>query len=214
MARQRAIFLSATNTGNLIVKQPIRLVVGLGNPGREYEKTRHNAGFWFVDTLARDYRVTLRKEARFFGETGRLSEGGADCWLLKPATFMNRSGQSVAALAAYFKISPEQILVVHDEIDHDAGSARLKRGGGHGGHNGLRDIISALGSKDFLRLRLGVGHPGDSRQVVNYVLGLASREDAELLDDAIERSCRQFSKLLDGDEAGAMNALNGSQPAT
>ncbi len=186
----------------------IRLIVGLGNPGKEYEQTRHNAGFWFVDEVARAFGVTFKKEGKFFAEVGRISSGGTDCWLLKPVTFMNRSGQSVAAIANYYKISAEEILVVHDELDHDAGSAKLKKGGGHAGHNGLRDIISAIGTKDFLRLRLGVGHPGSSKQVVNYVLGQPSRDDAEKIMEAIGRSIGALDKLLEGRFQIAMNELN------
>jgi len=191
-----------------ILSEAVRLIVGLGNPGKDYEQTRHNAGFWFVDEVAREYGVSFRKESKFHGEACRFNAGGKECWLLKPATFMNRSGQAVAAIAAYYRISPENILVVHDEIDHDAGSVRLKRGGGHAGHNGLRDIISAIGSKDFLRLRLGVGHPGSKKQVVNYVLGRASGEDAEKIRQAIGRGMQAIELLLSGKEQIAMNQLH------
>jgi len=186
----------------------VRLIVGLGNPGKEYEQTRHNAGFWFVDEVAREFGVAFKKEGKFFAEICRISIRGADCWLMKPVTFMNRSGQSVAAMANYYKISPEEILVVHDELDHDAGSAKLKKGGGHAGHNGLRDIISAIDTKDFLRLRLGVGHPGSSKQVVNYVLGQPSRDDAEQIMGAIQRGISVLDKLLEGRVQIAMNEIN------
>ena len=141
-------------------EQSIRLVVGLGNPGAQYEDTRHNAGFWYVEQLARSHGAILQPEKKFFGMTARVQIGGQEVRLLNPTTFMNRSGQAVGAMATFFKIPPESILVVHDELDLPAGVGRLKQGGGHGGHNGLRDIISSLGnSREFLRLRLGIGHP-------------------------------------------------------
>ena len=148
----------------------LRLIVGLGNPGADYDKTRHNVGFWLLDSLARRYGGVFRREAKFHGEACQVSVDGHPLWLLKPQTFMNRSGASVIALARFYKLVPEAILVVHDELDLPPGAVRLKRGGGHGGHNGLRDIIQQLGSREFLRLRLGIGHPGDSRAVINYVL--------------------------------------------
>ena len=139
---------------------PISLIVGLGNPGGQYAETRHNAGFWFVDLLARKHGCVFRNESRFHGETCRIFQGSRECRLLKPATFMNRSGQAVSSLAAYFRIPPEQILIAHDELDLPPGTVRLKQGGGHAGHNGLRDIISALGGRDFWRLRIGIDRPG------------------------------------------------------
>ena len=186
----------------------IRLIVGLGNPGGEYENTRHNAGFWFVDEIARQHGGSFRKEGKFFGEVCRVNAAGYDCWLLKPVTYMNRSGQAVSAMASYYKIEPHNILVAHDELDHDAGSAKLKYGGGHAGHNGLRDIISAIGSKDFLRLRLGVGHPGSKNKVVDYVLSQPSRHDAEQIMDAVSRGARVLDKLLEGKIQLAMNEVN------
>jgi len=188
----------------------IRLIVGLGNPGKEYEQTRHNAGFWFVDEVARQFGATLKKESKFFGEACRISSAGRDCWLLKPMTFMNRSGQSVSALSSYYKIPPQDILVVHDELDHDAGSVKLKLNGGHAGHNGLRDIISALNTKDFLRLRLGVGHPGTKKQVVDYVLSQPSKEDAGKIEEAIYQSSKVLDNLLEGRIQIAMNEVNSS----
>jgi len=178
MARSRAIFClsgflvcegvkEAYNQGGQQLSEGIRLIVGLGNPGSEYQNTRHNAGFWFVDRLADEYREPFRLEKKFFGEICKVSITGQPCWLLKPMTYMNKSGQSLAAIASYYKIEPQNILVAHDELDHDAGSTRLKLGGGHAGHNGLRDIISAIGTKDFYRLRLGIGHPGNKKQVVS-----------------------------------------------
>ena len=185
----------------------IHLIVGLGNPGANYHSTRHNAGFWLVDQLAQDHQVALRNETRFHGQTGKFKAGGKDIYLLKPATFMNRSGQSVAALASYFKISPQQILVVHDELDLEAGDSRLKQSGGHGGHNGLRDIINHIG-KDFYRLRLGIGHPGDKNQVVNYVLHTPSKIELEGILDAIQRSINIMPTLLSGELEKAMQQLH------
>jgi PTH1 family peptidyl-tRNA hydrolase len=185
----------------------IHLIVGLGNPGANYQATRHNAGFWLVDQLAQDHHVSLRNESRFFGETAKFSACGKDIHLLKPATFMNRSGQSVAALAKYFKITPEQILVVHDELDLEPGDNRLKQSGGHGGHNGLRDIINHIG-KDFYRLRIGIGHPGDKNQVVNYVLHTPSIIELEGIQDAIQRSVNIMPTLLSGELEKAMQQLH------
>ncbi len=190
------------------VTQPIRAVVGLGNPGPKYADTRHNAGFWFVDRLAGRFGAVLRPESKFAGELGRIQVGGRDCWLLKPSTFMNRSGQSVAALARFYKLEPEEILVVHDEIDLPPGEVRLKRGGGHGGHNGLRDIIPALGSKDFMRLRVGVGHPGHKDAVVDYVLGRPSKAEQDAIEAALDRAEARIEDLISGDIAAAMNALH------
>ena len=186
----------------------VALIVGLGNPGAKYDQTRHNAGFWFLDGLARRFHCALNPENRFHGEAGRCDIDGGDCRLLKPTTFMNRSGQSVAALAGFFKIPPEAILVVHDELDLAPGTVRLKRGGGHGGHNGLRDITSALGSKEFLRLRVGIGHPGHRDDVVNYVLNKPSAEDRIAIDAAIESALLQVPAIVRGDHEAAMNALH------
>ncbi|MBC8209517.1 MAG: aminoacyl-tRNA hydrolase [Gammaproteobacteria bacterium] len=182
-------------------------MVGLGNPGANYQATRHNAGFWLVDQLAQDHHVSLRNESRFFGETAKFSAYDKDIYLLKPATFMNRSGQSVAALAKYFKITPEQILVVHDELDLEPGDNRLKQSGGHGGHNGLRDIINHIG-KDFYRLRIGIGHPGDKNQVVNYVLHTPSKLELEGIQDANQRSVNIMPTLLSGELEKAMQQLH------
>ncbi len=188
----------------------IRLIVGLGNPGSEYENTRHNAGFWFVDRLASEYREVFRLEKKFYGETCKISIAGQSCWLLKPVTYMNKSGQSLAAITSYYNIEPQNTMVAHDELDHDAGSARLKLGGGHAGHNGLRDIISAFGSKDFYRLRLGIGHPGNKRQVVNYVLGQPSRDDREKVDQAITDTLPVMDMLVAGEMEKAMHRLHSS----
>lgn len=185
----------------------IRLIVGLGNPGANYHSTRHNAGFWLVDELARDHSIALRNETRFHGETGKINVVRKDVHLLKPTTFMNRSGQAVAALSKYFKITPEQILVMHDELDLEPGDNRLKKSGGHGGHNGLRDIINHIG-KDFFRLRIGIGHPGDRNQVVNYVLKNPSRDDLHKIEDANRDSINIMPTLLAGHFEKAMQELH------
>lgn len=186
----------------------IQLIAGLGNPGSKYEQTRHNAGFWFVDALARARGVGFRLENKFHGETARLSLEGREVRLLKPLTFMNRSGQSVGALARFYRIPPDQILVVHDDLDLAPGTARLKRGGGHGGHNGLRDITSALGGNGFLRLRLGIGHPGQREQVVGYVLKKAPPEEQSAIEEAIDRSLAVMSLLVNDQWERAMNQLH------
>ena len=165
----------------------LRAVVGLGNPGAEYELTRHNAGFWFVDQLAETARADFRVESRFQGVLAKARIGGVDLLLLKPATFMNRSGQAAQALAAFYKLAPEQILVAHDELDLPAGTVRLKRGGGHGGHNGLRSLHQHLG-ENYARLRIGIGHPGHKDLVLDYVLGRPGKADAAAIEDAIMRS--------------------------
>lgn len=186
----------------------IALIVGLGNPGAEYEATRHNAGFWFVDELARQAGAEWRKDTRFHGQVGKANLHGNTVWLLKPDTFMNRSGQAVSALAKYYKIPVEEILVAHDELDFDPGVVKLKRGGGHAGHNGLRDIISAMGSKDFLRLRIGIGHPGNAKQVSDFVLTRPSNADRRCISDAIDEARRVVPALLDGDVEKAMRELH------
>jgi len=187
----------------------IRLVVGLGNPGPDYQKTRHNAGAWLLDELAWDYKQSWRAENKFFGEAARASlPGGGDLWLLKPTTFMNLSGQSVVALARFYKILPNEILVVHDELDLPPGSARFKQGGGHGGHNGLKDIIAKLGTPDFWRLRLGIGHPGERTEVVNYVLKKPRAEEQAEIDQAIVSALAVLPQALAGDMAGAMKQLH------
>ena len=185
----------------------MKLVVGLGNPGREYEATRHNAGFWWVENLADAQSVPLKTESRFHGRVGRIAARGRDCWLLLPQTYMNESGRSVAALAAFYKIVPEDILVVHDELDLPPGAARLKKGGGVAGHNGLRDIARHLGP-DFWRLRLGIGHPGDRAEVVNYVLRPPREEETQLISDAIERSLEVWPLMFDGEMEKAMHRLH------
>ncbi|WP_174874888.1 aminoacyl-tRNA hydrolase [Vogesella oryzae] len=186
----------------------IRLVVGLGNPGPEYEKTRHNAGFWLVDELAWQHKAKLHAEGKFFGEAARATLAAGDVWLLKPMTYMNLSGQAVAALARFYKIAPEEILVVHDELDLQPGTARLKQGGGHGGHNGLKDIIARLGSPNFWRLRLGIGHPGDRNEVANFVLKKARAEEQQAIDDALAKSLQVMPEVLAGNMAAAMKTLH------
>ncbi|WP_422138668.1 aminoacyl-tRNA hydrolase [Endozoicomonas sp. ALC020] len=187
----------------------IRLVVGLGNPGAQYDDTRHNAGFWYVEQLARAYGVSLQPEMKFFGLTARITIAGEDVRLLNPTTFMNRSGQAVGAISTFFKIPPQSILVVHDELDLPAGIGRLKQGGGHGGHNGLRDIISALGNnRDFLRLRLGIGHPGQSKEVINYVLNKPSVSDRLKIDSVIDEAIRISPEAFNGARAKAVQELH------
>ena len=186
----------------------IRLIVGLGNPGDKYSDTRHNAGFWLIDALAARYTTPLRQENKFFGRMAKLSLQGNDCWLLEPTTFMNRSGQATRALARFYRLAPEQILVVHDELDLPTGTVRLKKGGGHGGHNGLRDIISMLGSRDFYRLRLGIGHPGHRDQVTNYVLSKPSASDRQNIEQAIDTSVENLEDLLQGEYARFMNSVH------
>ncbi len=190
-------------------EQPIQLIVGLGNPGVQYEDTRHNAGFWYVEQLARAQGAFLQPEKKFFGHTARMTIGGQDVRLLTPSIFMNRSGQAVGAMATFFKIPPEAILVVHDELDLPAGVGRLKQGGGHGGHNGLRDIISALGnSREFVRLRLGIGHPGNSKEVVNYVLNKPSVTERQKINAVIDEAVRVTESAISGSRAKAMQELH------
>ena len=184
---------------------PPALIVGLGNPGSEYEDTRHNVGFWFVDRLAADLRVPLAAQGRFFGRIGRQE----DLWLLEPTTYMNRSGQAVAALARFYRIAPEEILVVHDDLDLAPGAIRMKQGGGNGGHNGLKDIQAHLATPDFWRLRLGIGHPGDRNEVIDYVLRAPRREERELIEQALDRCLLAWPKLRAGDYAAAQRALHG-----
>ena len=179
---------------------PLKLIVGLGNPGPEYLMTRHNAGFWFVDALANKLSLNYSPDKKFQAEVCRYQSGSTDCWLCKPQTYMNDSGAAVQALMSYYKLSIDQVMVVHDEIDLMPGTTRLKKNGGHGGHNGLRDIIQRTGSSEFLRLRIGVGHPGSKDKVVPYVLGRASAdEENQIIDSfslAIEKSEQSFEDNL------------------
>nr|WP_255721401.1 MULTISPECIES: aminoacyl-tRNA hydrolase [unclassified Photobacterium] len=185
------------------------MLVGLANPGQEYANTRHNAGAWVVEELARVHNVTLRPDPKYFGLTGRITANGQDLRLLIPSTFMNLSGKSVAALANFFQIKPEEILVAHDELDLPPGVAKFKKGGGHGGHNGLRDIISKMGNnKDFYRLRIAIGHPGDKNKVAGYVLGKAPAKEQELIDAAVDESVRCIDILLKDGLTKAQNRLH------
>ncbi len=189
----------------------IQLVAGLGNPGDEYERTRHNAGFWFVDALSRHWNTPFRREAKFHGEVCRISVQGESVWLLKPDTWMNRSGQAVARLARFYKIPLEAILVAHDELDLPPGTVRLKQGGGHGGHNGLRDIISLMGGNGFARLRIGIGHPGSGGDVTGFVLGRPPAAERQLIEGAIERAVNELPHIIHGDYQKAMNRLHSRQ---
>ncbi|UYP29594.1 aminoacyl-tRNA hydrolase [Pseudomonas sp. Z8(2022)] len=192
----------------------VQLIVGLGNPGPEYDQTRHNAGALFVERVAASQRVNLSVDRKYFGLVGKFNHQGREVRLLIPTTYMNRSGQSVAALANFFKIKPEEILVAHDELDMPPGVAKLKQGGGHGGHNGLRDIIAQLGNQNnFHRLRLGIGHPGHASLVSGYVLGRAPRSEQELLDKSIDFALEVLPEILAGDWTVAMRKLH-SQKAT
>lgn len=187
----------------------IKLIVGLGNPGAEYRGTRHNAGADFVENLAHRSGCILQPDSKFFGLTGRASFAGHDLRLLIPTTFMNRSGQAVAAVAKFYKILPEEMLIAHDELDIAAGSARFKQGGGHGGHNGLRDIVPALGNnREFFRLRIGIGHPGHASRVSGYVLSRPSTADREKIDASIDEAIAALPLLLDGDDTKAMTRLH------
>jgi PTH1 family peptidyl-tRNA hydrolase len=188
--------------------QAIQLIVGLGNPGPKYQDTRHNAGFWLVERLARRHGGNLLNESKFHGLLTRVRIGGFDLRLLEPLTFMNRSGQSVTAVARYFDIAPEQILIVHDELDLPPGQVRLKQGGGHAGHNGLRDTMSALGSREFWRLRVGIDHPGDRSRVVDYVLGRPGKDEADAIDDALSQAEDALPDILSGRFSQAMNRLH------
>lgn len=185
----------------------IKLLVGLGNPGDKYAATRHNAGFWWIDQLAIQTNSKLALDAKFLGIAGKLNSS-TDTWLLKPTTFMNASGKSVAALANYYKILPAQILVIHDELDLPPSTAKLKKGGGHGGHNGLKDIASALGTADFWRLRLGIGHPGDRNEVINFVLKAPLKDEQTAINQCIDDSMQIVPQLLSGDFETAMLKLH------
>ena len=187
----------------------IRLIAGLGNLGAEYEHTRHNAGAWLVEELARSEGIRLSPDKKFHGFSGKGMIGGQECWLLIPTTFMNLSGQAVQALASFYKLKPEEILVVHDELDLPAGQARFKTGGGHGGQNGLRDIIAKLGNnRNFHRLRIGIGHPGDKNKVTGHVLGRPGKNEKSAMEAAIDEALRVVPDAVAGDMAKAMNRLH------
>ena len=186
----------------------IKLLVGLGNPGLEYEATRHNAGFWWVDAAARQLGARLSAERAYFGLVGRVNRPTGPVWLLQPQTYMNVSGKSVAALARFFKIAPQEILVVHDELDLLPGQMKLKQGGGHAGHNGLRDIHAQLGSADYWRLRLGIGHPGVKAEVADYVLRKPPADQREAIERSIDESLKQLEPMLNGDMPQAVMKLH------
>ncbi|QCR35923.1 aminoacyl-tRNA hydrolase [Nissabacter sp. SGAir0207] len=187
----------------------IKLIVGLANPGAEYAQTRHNAGAWFVDLLARQHNVSLKEESKFFGHTGRLNLAGQDVRLLVPSTFMNLSGKAVAAMATFYRLNPDEILVAHDELDIPPGVAKIKLGGGNGGHNGLKDIQSKLGNNpNFYRLRIGIGHPGDKNKVVGFVLGKPPTSEQQLIDSAIDESLRCTELLMKEGLEVAMRRLH------
>jgi PTH1 family peptidyl-tRNA hydrolase len=187
----------------------IKLIVGLANPGAEYAATRHNAGAWYVDLLAERFRAPLREEAKFFGYASRINIAGEDVRLLVPTTFMNLSGKAVAAMATFYRINPDEILVAHDELDLPPGVAKFKLGGGHGGHNGLKDIISKLGNNpNFHRLRIGIGHPGDKNKVVGFVLGKPPVSEQKLIDDAVDEAVRCTELWLKDGLTKATNRLH------
>jgi len=190
----------------------IRLLVGLGNPDAEYEATRHNAGFWWLDAAARRLGTTLLPQRNYFGLAARANSAGGTLWLLKPMTYMNLSGKSVASLARFFKIAPEEILVVHDELDLMPGQVKIKLGGGHAGHNGLKDIHAQLGSAGYWRLRLGIGHPGVRAEVVDYVLRKPTPEQREQIEQGITRSVDSLDMLLGGEMERATMAIHAKPP--
>jgi PTH1 family peptidyl-tRNA hydrolase len=194
---------------------PIRAIIGLGNPGPQYEATRHNVGFWLVDAVARQGSGSWSREQKFQAELAKATTGpAAGCWLVKPQTFMNRSGLSTQALAQFYRLAPDELLVVHDELDIAPGEVRLKQGGGHGGHNGVRDIASALGSPDFWRLRLGIGHPRTlnlKQEVADFVLHRPSMDESIDIERAIDRCLKELSTLVRGDFAAAQRVLHAPQ---
>jgi len=188
----------------------ISLIVGLGNPGKEYERTRHNAGYWWVDAIAERKRAAWKRESKFAGWATRIEEGGRDFWMLKPGTYMNESGRSVSAFLRFYRIEPGAMLVVHDELDLPPGTVKLKKGGGTGGHNGLTDIVEAIDSKEFWRLRIGIGHPGHKDLVADYVLAKARKIEQEAIDPAFERSLDVLPKIATGRMQDAMTWLHTS----
>jgi peptidyl-tRNA hydrolase, PTH1 family len=191
---------------------PIKLIVGLGNPGKKYEGTRHNAGFWLAQRLAAQHRLSPRKEAKFHALVARLETASGQAWLLLPQTWMNESGSAVGAMAQFHKLAPAEILVVHDELDLPPGGVKIKQGGGHAGHNGLRDIIEKLGTPDFWRLRIGIGHPRDlsasEQEVADFVLHAPREDEQALIEAAIERGVGVFDLILADNMAAAMHKLH------
>ena len=185
----------------------IKLFVGLGNPGEQYLETRHNVGFWWIDFIGQNHKLSLKNSKKYFGEFSKHNEDG-EVFFLKPSTFMNDSGKSVQALAKFYKIEPEEILVIHDELDIQPGTAKIKLGGGHGGHNGLKRIQTSLGSNNFWRLRIGVGHPGDKSKVIGYVLNKPSKIEMQLIQESIINSYKVFSYIMLGQFEKAMLNLH------
>ena len=185
----------------------IKLFVGLGNPGEQYLETRHNVGFWWIDFIGQNHKLSLKNSKKYFGEFSKHNDDG-EVFFLKPSTFMNDSGKSVQALAKFYKIEPEEILVIHDELDIQPGTAKLKLGGGHGGHNGLKSIQTSLGSNNFWRLRIGVGHPGDKSKVIGYVLNKPSKIEMQLIQESIINSYKVFSYIMLGQFEKAMLNLH------
>lgn len=186
----------------------IKLIVGLGNPGKQYESTRHNAGYWFVDRLSDKHSISLQRKEKFFGYVANANISGHSVHILKPDTFMNLSGKSVQALASFYRININEILVAHDELDIGCGEIRLKSAGGHGGHNGLRDIIRCFGGQNFYRLRIGIDHPGHASQVTSHVLSNPMQADREFIDSAIENAVDQIANIVDGEFETAMQVLH------
>jgi peptidyl-tRNA hydrolase, PTH1 family len=194
--------------GRVLSMESLRLVVGLGNPGRQYEETRHNAGFWWLESLARELGVALKPEPKYYGRMGKWTGQQGEIWLLCPETFMNLSGKSVGALARFYKIPPESILVAHDELDLPPGTVKLKHGGGHGGQNGLKDIHAQLGSPNYWRLRIGIGHPGSKEAVTGHVLGKPPEAERNLMVGAIEAALAVWPELATGNFAAAQLKLH------
>ena len=190
-----------------MTEQVIQLIIGLGNPGDKYSKTRHNAGFWFINALAEKYGASFKTETKFSGELAKANSEGNAVWLLKPSTFMNRSGLAAHQVTQFYKIPTENVLVAYDELDLPVGTARLKKSGGHGGHNGLRDLHAQI-TKEYIRLRLGIGHPGDSKKVADYVLSRPSQNDEISIINAIDRSLEIIPQVIAGDNQKAMNVLH------
>ncbi len=202
-------FIASDTKRICAVMSNIKLIVGLANPGEKYERTRHNAGAWYVNELARTLGATLVPDSKYFGLTARVTLQGRDVRLLIPTTFMNLSGKSVAALANFFRIEPEEILVAHDELDMPPGVAKFKLGGGHGGHNGLKDIIAKLANnKGFYRLRIGIGHPGDKNLVSGFVLGKAPATEQRFIDEVVDEAVRATEILFKEDMSKAMHRLH------
>jgi len=186
----------------------IKLIVGLGNPGKEYENTRHNVGFWLVESLAQTHKQDFKPESKFLADVCKINIAHTPVWLIKPQTYMNRSGQSIQKLASFYKIHPQEILVVHDDLDLPPGTSKFKKEGGHGGHNGLRDTINQLQTKQFNRLRIGIGHPGDRNQVSNFVLHPPAKKELQLIENSISDALAVMDLIVIGDHAATMNKLH------